>query len=96
MLKHLSSKMKTVVTISLAILVALSLTSVLSSAQGNYAGGNEHIYYDSDQPGYTITTDTPAFWINGDPAFTDEPNGINTGDIYILDRGESPGSPEGA
>jgi hypothetical protein len=96
MLKQSSSKIKRVFGILLAILLAVPLTTVLSSAQSNYAGSNYHTYYDSDQPGYIITTDVPAYWEGDVLAFTDEPSGINTGDIDILYRGESPSSPEGA
>jgi hypothetical protein len=96
MLKQSFSKAKKILTISLAIFLVISLTAVSSNAQGNYAGGNYHTYYDSDQPGYTTTTDVPAYWEDGVPAFTDEPSGINTGDVDILYRHRSPGTPEGA
>ena len=93
-MKQLSNKMKKVLTISLAILLVSSLTAVLSSAQGNYAGGNFRTYYTGYQPGYIITDDTPVYWHGNLPVLTDSPNGINTGDIEILDH--SQGTPEGA
>ncbi len=96
MLKQLSSGMKKVLAVLLIGFFVLPLTTVAASAQGYYAGSNYHTYYDSDQPGYTITTDVPAYWEGGEPAFTDEPSGINTGDIDILYRHRSPGTPEGA
>ena len=95
MLKQPFSKMKRVLTILLAILLAVPLTAVLSSAQSNYAGGNYHTYYTADQPGYITTDEAPAYWDNGVPVFTEPPSGINTGTIEIQNRRRSPGTPEG-
>ena len=96
MLKQSSTKMKKVLTISLLMFLVVPLTAVLSNAQSNYADGNYHTYYESTQPGYITTDEAPSFWEGGEPVFTDEPTGINTGDIDILYRHRSPGSPEGA
>jgi hypothetical protein len=95
MLKHLSSKMKRVLVISFAILLAVPLTTALSSAQSNYAGGNYHTYYTADQPGYITTDEAPAYWDNGVPVFTEPPSGINTYTIEIQNRRRSPGTPKG-
>ena len=95
MLKQASSKVKRVLTISLAILLAVPLTTVLSSAQSNYAGGNYHTYYTSGQPGCITTDEAPAYWDNEAPVFTELPAGINTGTIEILNRRRSTGTPIG-
>ena len=93
-MKQLSNKVKKILTISLVILLISTLAAVLSSAQGNYAGGNFRTYYTGYWPGYIITDDTPVYWHGDVPVFTDSPNGINTGDIEILNH--SQGTPEGA
>jgi len=94
MLKQSSSKMKKVLAILLAILSVVPLTAVLSSAQGYYAGSNYHTYY-TEQPGHITTTDTPLYWDDDVPVFSEPPTGINTGEIEILNRRRSPGTPEG-
>jgi hypothetical protein len=53
-------------------------------------------YYNSNQPDYIITNDVPVAIIGGVPEFIDPPNGINTGEVDILYRHRSPGSPGGA
>jgi hypothetical protein len=88
--------MKRVLTISLAILLLVPLTTVLSSAQSNYADGNYHTYYESSQPRYVTTNEVPLLWVKGAPEFIDPPSGINTGTVLIYSRSESPGTPEGA
>jgi|SRR5271157_2970336 len=94
MLKYLSSKIKRAMTISLAILLVVPLTAVLSSAQGDYADSNYHTYY-TGQPGYITTNVAPVYWDSDVPVFTEPPSGINTGTIEILNRRRSPGTPEG-
>lgn len=96
MLKQLSSKMKRVLTISFAILLVVPLTAVLASADHIYQGpGNYQTYYDRDMPGHITTSDTPLYYDNGVPVFEEQPSGVNTGDIEILNRRRSPGTPEG-
>jgi hypothetical protein len=95
MLKQSFSKMKMVLIIFVAILLALPLTSVLSSAQSNYPGGAYQTYSTDQQPGYITTNEAPAYWDDGVPVFTEPPSGVNTGTIEILNRRRSPGTPEG-
>ena len=94
MLQPSSSKMQKILAILFAIFLVVPLTAILSSAQGYYAGSNYHTYY-TGQPGYVTTTDTPIYWDNDVPVFSEPPTGINTGTIEILDRRRSPGTPEG-
>ena len=94
MLKQSFSKMKRILIIFVAILLALPLTAVLSSAT-HYVGGAYQTYSTGQQPGYITTDEAPAYWDNGIPVFTEEPHGINTGTIEILNRRRSPGTPEG-
>ena len=93
MLKQSFSKMKRILTILLAILLAVPLTAVLSSVH-HYAGGPIQTYSTDQQPAQITTDEVPAYWHNGVPVFTEEPHGINTGTIEILDNSESPRSPE--
>ena len=95
MLKQSSSGMKKVLAVLLIGFFVLPLTAVAASAQGYYVGNNYHTYI-MEQPGYIITTDTSIYWDGNVPVFCDSSNGINTGTIEVLDRTESPGSPEGA
>ncbi len=95
MLQPSSSKIQQILAILVAILLALPLTAVLSSAQSNYAAGAYHTYSTSQQPGYITTNEAPAYWDNGVPVFTEPPSGVNTGTIEILNRRRSPGTPEG-
>lgn len=95
MLKQSFSKMKKVLTILFAILLAVPLTAVLSSAH-HYEGGPIQTYSTAQQPGQITTDEVPAYWKGNVPVFATNPHGINTGTIEILDRGESPGSPEGS
>ena len=94
MLKHSFSKMKRVLTILLAVFLAVPVTAVLSSAH-HYEGGPIQTYSTAQQPGQITTDEVPAYWDNGVPVFTEEPHGINTGTIEILNRRRSPGTPEG-
>jgi hypothetical protein len=86
--------MKKVLAVLLVGLFVVSLATVLSSAQDYYAGSNYHTY-STGQPGYVTTTDTPVYWDRGVPVFSEPPTGINTGEIEILNRRRSPGTPEG-
>jgi|ERR1035437_469705 hypothetical protein len=94
MLKQSSSGMKKVLAVLLIGFFVLPLTAVAASAQGYYAGSNYHTYT-TGQPGYITTTDTPAYWDDDVPVFSEPPTGVNTGTIEILNRRRSPGTPEG-
>ena len=94
MLKQSFSKMKKVIAILLAILLAVPLTAVLSSA-AIYEGGAIQTY-PAGQHEHTITTnEAPLYYDNGVPVFVEQPSGVNTGTIEILNRRRSPGTPEG-
>jgi hypothetical protein len=99
MLKQ-SFKMKKVLAILVAVLFVVSLTAVTASAHhiklGDEAYRNYQTYYTEELPGHITTTDAPAYWHDNIPVFRDPPSGANTGTIEILNRGESPGSPEGS
>jgi len=71
-IEQLSHRMKRVLTISLATLLAVPLATVLSIAQSNYAGGNYHTYY-TGQPGYFATIKLLHIWGNGVPVFSESP-----------------------
>ena len=95
MLKQSFSKMKRVLAILLAILLAVSLTAVLSSAY-HYDGGPVQTYSIGQHPAQITTDEVPAYQNNGVPVFTEEPHGINTGTIEVLNRHRSPSTPEGS
>lgn len=84
MRKPTFNQTKQILAILLVILFVASLTAVTVSAQGYYAGNNYHIYY-AGQSGYIVTTDTPIYWDENVPVFLESPNGINTGDIEIVE-----------
>ena len=98
MLKQSSRRMKKVLAVLLVGLFVVPLTAVLSSAdhikQGDEAYSNYHTYYNSPA-GHITTTDTPLYWHGDVPVFEEPPTGVNTGEIEILNRRRSPGTPEG-
>jgi hypothetical protein len=95
MLKQSFSKMKRILTILLAVLLAVPLTAALSSAH-HYDGGPIQTYSTEQQPAQITTDEIPAYWHGNIPVFATTPHGINTGTIEILDRGGSPGTLEGS
>ena len=95
MLKHSFSKMKRVLTILLAVFLAVPLTAVLSSAH-HYEGGAIQTYSATDRPAQITTDEAPLAYDSGVPVFETNPHGINSGKIEIQHPANSLGTPEGS